>query len=72
MQVGLATKALQGNVGFQRASVGFASASIIVVLVTLVIMLLLWIVLFWYHLLSTMQYCKYVNRKRVEAIKELN
>jgi hypothetical protein len=71
MQVGLATDRLQGNVGFQTASIGFATGSIIVVLVTVGIMLLTWVILFWYHLLSTLQYCKHINHMRVEAIKEL-
>ena len=71
MQVGLATDKLQGNVRFQRASIGFAATSIIVVLGTVSTMLLMWAILFCYHLLSTVQYCKYVNRKRAEAVKEL-
>jgi hypothetical protein len=71
MQVGLARESLQANAGFQRASVGFATSSIIVVMITVGTMLLMWVVLFWYHLLSTWQYCKYVNRKRAKAIKEL-
>lgn len=71
LQVGLATESLQANVGFQRASTWFASTSIIVVLVTIFVMFLLWVVLFWYHLLSTLQYCKYVKGKRAKAREAL-
>lgn len=67
MQVGLATDRLQENRVFQRASAGFASASIVVVLVTVAIVLLVWVMLFWYHLLSTLQYCKNVKRQRTKA-----
>jgi hypothetical protein len=68
MQVGLATDSLRKTVGFRRASIGFASGSIIVVLASFVVMLLTWIFLFWYHLLSTIQYCKQVTRRR-QAMK---
>lgn len=68
MQVGLATERLQGNIRFQGASYGFAVTSIISVIVAIAIMLLVWTALFFYHLYSTLQYVRHVERERKKRL----
>ena len=53
LQVGLATKMLQGNEPFQKVSYGFAIASLIAVVASVIMVIFVWLGLFWYYLLST-------------------
>jgi hypothetical protein len=52
LQVGLATSVLQVDGEFQRASYGFTIAALVTVLASVVAVFLLWMLLFWYHLLT--------------------
>lgn len=64
MQVASATNRFGDDIHFQKFSYGVALFSIAFVLGAAAIMLLVWSTLFWYHLLSTMQYCKMAEKKR--------
>ncbi|KAH7231150.1 hypothetical protein BKA59DRAFT_488857 [Fusarium tricinctum] len=58
MQVALATDRFSNSDHFQQFSYGLALLSIAFVLAAVVVILFVWWSLFWFHLLSTMQYCK--------------
>ncbi|OCK74811.1 hypothetical protein K432DRAFT_338439 [Lepidopterella palustris CBS 459.81] len=64
LQLGLATDLLKAKVGFQRASYGFAVASLVAVVGSAGIVFVVWFVLFWYYLLSTMAYNKRIEHRR--------
>ncbi|EXL71844.1 hypothetical protein FOPG_12474 [Fusarium oxysporum f. sp. conglutinans race 2 54008] len=64
MQVALATDKFSNSDNFQQFSYGLALLSIAFVLAAVVTMLLVWWSLFWFHLLSTMQYCKQAASQR--------
>lgn len=64
LQVGLATTKLQGNEPFQKASYGFATASLIAVVAGVILLFFLWLVLFLYHSLSAWRNNRAVNRRR--------
>ncbi|KAK2666972.1 hypothetical protein RAB80_017393 [Fusarium oxysporum f. sp. vasinfectum] len=64
MQVALATDRFSKCDDFQRFSYGLALLSIAFVLAEVVAMLFVWWSLFWFHLLSTMQYCKQAASQR--------
>lgn len=64
LQVGLATSVLQNNRDFQRASYGFTVAALIAVAGSAVTMFVVWLVLFWYHLLSCWWYDRKIKHKR--------
>ena len=55
---------LQGNDQFQGASYGFAVTSIVAVVAVITVILLVWVVLFWYHLYSTIRYSRHVIEER--------
>ncbi|KAJ3454429.1 hypothetical protein MRS44_018323 [Fusarium solani] len=64
MQVALATERFGDDIRFQQFSYGMALLSMAFVLAAVAIMLLVWLTLFWFHLLSTAQYCKRVAAQR--------
>jgi hypothetical protein len=64
MQVGLATSYLQNNAQFQSASFGIAVTTIVLVVAVIVLMLAVWMVLFWFHLCSTIRHSKGATVKR--------
>ncbi|KAJ4267003.1 hypothetical protein NW762_003101 [Fusarium torreyae] len=61
LQVALATDRFGSSNHFQQFSYGFALLSIALVFAAVVVMLFVWWSLFWFHLLSTIQYCKRVT-----------
>ncbi|KAI0460290.1 hypothetical protein F5B21DRAFT_140213 [Xylaria acuta] len=67
LQVALATEKLGSNVDFQRFSRAIALLSLGFVLVAVVIMLLVWLFLFWFHLMSTIQFWKKIKSKRADT-----
>jgi uncharacterized membrane protein len=64
MQVGLATSHLQDNMQFQNLSYGIAVTAIVVVLLVILIIVFVWLVLFWFHLCSTIRQSKKAVAKR--------
>jgi hypothetical protein len=68
LQVGLATTKLQGNETFQKISYGFAITSLIVVVAGVMSILFVWLVLFFYHLLSTWRNDRAVDRRRSTGV----
>ncbi|KAK2810988.1 hypothetical protein FQN50_002581 [Emmonsiellopsis sp. PD_5] len=66
MQVGLATKQLEGNIHFHEVSYGFAVMSVVIVALSILVIFMLWAVLFWYHIYSTRQYSRNVEAKRAK------
>jgi uncharacterized membrane protein len=70
MQVGLATSYLQDNAPFQSLSFGVALTSIAIVVAVILIMLAVWIVLFWFHLGSTMRYARRETMKRRKTLEQ--
>lgn len=64
MQVGLATSVLQNDVQFQNLSYGIAVTAIVIVAAAIVLMLGIWVVLFWFHLCSTIRYSTRETAKR--------
>ncbi|VUC21218.1 unnamed protein product [Clonostachys rosea] len=64
MQVALATDRLGKDDSFQGFSYGFSLLSISIVLGAIFLIFLVWVSLFWFHLLSTKQYCKGVAARR--------
>ncbi|GAW20390.1 hypothetical protein ANO14919_098960 [Xylariales sp. No.14919] len=67
VQVALAVESLGSNVGFQSFSRGIALFSLAFILVAVAIMLLVWSFLFWFHLMSTIQYLKKIKSQRMDA-----
>jgi ABC-type sugar transport system permease subunit len=59
LQVGLEISVLQNNHDFQRASYGLTVAALVAVAASVATVLVVWLVLFWYHLLS----CWWYDRK---------
>ncbi|KAF2030437.1 hypothetical protein EK21DRAFT_111961 [Setomelanomma holmii] len=72
MQVGLATSRLQNHVQFQEASYGTAVTVTAMVVAAIVLMLAVWVVLFWFHLGSTIRYLKreMVKRRKTQENNE--
>jgi len=68
LQVGLATTKLQGNESFQKASYGFVIASLISIVAGVILIFFVWLVLFFYHLLSAWQNNRAVNRRRSTGV----
>jgi hypothetical protein len=64
MQVGLAIPQLQGSAGFTNASFGFSITAMVSRAGAAIVILLVWGVLFWYHILSTLRYCRKVEIER--------
>ena len=63
-QVGLSTTKLQENGLFQSVSYGFTITSLIVVVAGIFLVLFVWLGLFSYHLSSTWQMNRIINRRR--------
>ncbi|KAF1937379.1 hypothetical protein EJ02DRAFT_385752 [Clathrospora elynae] len=63
MQVGLATRALEGNEAFQTASYGFTVFAIVGSLAVVMILFIVFLVLFIYNWIKTV---RYVNARRLE------
>ncbi|TGJ85987.1 hypothetical protein E0Z10_g2738 [Xylaria hypoxylon] len=68
MQVALATEKLGSSINFQNVSCDIALLSIAFVLVAVVIMLLVWSFLFWFHMMSTVQYLKKIKLRRMDTL----
>jgi hypothetical protein len=68
LQVGLATSVLQNNYDFQRASYGLTIAALVAVAASAVTVLVVWLVLFWYHLLSCWWYDRNIQHRRRAGI----
>jgi hypothetical protein len=68
LQVGLATSVLQNDYDFQRASYGLTVATLVAVAASTVTVLVVWLVLFWYHLLSCWWYDRKIQHKRRAGI----
>jgi hypothetical protein len=64
LQVGLATSILQTNAPFQTIAYDFTIVSLVIVSVGVILIFVTWVVLFWYHLLSSWRYNKATKRKR--------
>jgi hypothetical protein len=64
LQVGLATPGLQNSGSFQRASYGFTVAALVAVVTSAAAIFVVWLVLFWYHLLSCWWHDRAVESKR--------
>ncbi|KAF5000040.1 hypothetical protein FGRMN_2051 [Fusarium graminum] len=64
LQVALATDKLGGSDQFQHFSYALALFSIAFVFAAVFVMLFVWWSLFWFHLLSTIQYCKRAAKQR--------
>jgi hypothetical protein len=64
LQVGLATPGLQNSGRFQRASFGFTVAALVAVVTSAAAIFVVWLVLFWYHLLSCWWHDRAVESKR--------
>ncbi|KAF2111134.1 hypothetical protein BDV96DRAFT_499971 [Lophiotrema nucula] len=69
MQVGLATSHLQENSLFQDVSYGVAVFSIVAVVSVVGVMLSVWMVLFWFHLCSTIRHRKRETVKRRKTLE---
>ncbi|KAI0438616.1 hypothetical protein F4803DRAFT_565145 [Xylaria telfairii] len=67
LQVALATEKLGSDVDFQNFSRVIALLSLAFVLAAVVIMLLVWLFLFWFHLMSTVQFWKKVKSRKADA-----
>lgn len=68
LQVGLATSVLQNNRNFQRASYGFTVAALVAVVASATTIFVVWLVLFWYHLLSCWWYDRKIGHRRRAGI----
>lgn len=68
LQVGLATTRLQGYATFQTASYGFATASLVAIVAGVVLLFFVWLVLFFYHLLSAWTNNREVDRRRSRSV----
>lgn len=64
LQVGLATRKLQGNRHFQDVSYVFAIISLVALGACVLLVFSVWLALFWYHLLSTWRNDRRVDRRR--------
>ena len=64
LQVGLATSMLQNNGDFQQASYGFTITALVAVVSSVIVIFLVWMVLFWYHLLSSWWHDRAIDHKR--------
>lgn len=64
LQVGLATSALQNKHSFQTISYCFTIASLALIVASVSTVLSVWAFLFWYHLISTWQNKRAVDRCR--------
>lgn len=64
MQVGLATSHLQDNTQFQNLSYGIAVAAIVVVVFVILTIIFVWLVLFLFHICSTIRHSKKAVVKR--------
>ncbi|KAJ0131004.1 Uncharacterized protein HZ326_25900 [Fusarium oxysporum f. sp. albedinis] len=67
MQVALATDRFGRSGHFQQFSYGLALLSIAFALAAVFVMLFVWWSLFWFHLLSTIQYCKQMASQRRQS-----
>lgn len=67
LQVGLATSALGGNQHFQDFGLGITLAGLAALFLALASMLAVWVVLFWYHLLSTIAFDRRAHLQRRKA-----
>ncbi|KAH8749369.1 hypothetical protein F5883DRAFT_633601 [Diaporthe sp. PMI_573] len=67
MQVALATNKLGQDARFQGFSYGAALMSLAFVLVVVAVVLAVWLALFWFHLVSTIQYCNKTDLQRRPA-----
>lgn len=70
MQVALATDRFINSAHFQQFSYGLALLSIAFVLAAVAVMLFVWWSLFWFHLLSTIQYCKKVASRQGQSSRD--
>jgi hypothetical protein len=68
LQVGLATSVLQNNHDFQRVSYGLTVSVLVAVAASAVTVLVVWLVLFWYHLLSSWWYDRKIQHRRRAGI----
>jgi len=68
LQVGLGIPMLQDDRAFQRVSYGFALLAMVFVLVSVALVFLVWIVLFWYHLLSAWWNDRVVELRRQRGV----
>jgi hypothetical protein len=68
LQVGLATSVLQNNRDFQRASYGFTIAALAAVAASAVGIFFVWMVMFWYYLLSSWWYDRKIGQERSATI----
>lgn len=64
MQVGLATEQLQGNAAFQRACYGVAVLAMVGVAGMVAAMVAVWVGLFAFHFLTTVDFKRREERKR--------
>ncbi|KAI0179414.1 hypothetical protein GGR52DRAFT_536075 [Hypoxylon sp. FL1284] len=67
LQVGLATEALAGSRHFQDFGLGVTLAGLAILFLALAAMLAVWLVLFWYHLLSTIAFDRRTRLRRRKA-----
>jgi hypothetical protein len=70
MQVALATDRFVSSDHFQQFSYGLALLSIAFVLAVVAVMLFVWWSLFWFHILSTIQYCKRVASRQGQRSRD--
>ncbi|KAI0872224.1 hypothetical protein GGS24DRAFT_508959 [Hypoxylon argillaceum] len=64
VQVALATESLSGDGDFQNFSRGIALLSLAFIFAAVAIILLVWWFLFWFHLMSTIQYLKKIKAQK--------
>ncbi|OAK97719.1 hypothetical protein IQ06DRAFT_280372 [Phaeosphaeriaceae sp. SRC1lsM3a] len=64
LQVGLSTSKLQLDERFQRMSYGLTMISLVVIIAVVMIILVAWVILFWYHLITSWRYNKATEHKR--------
>lgn len=64
MQVALATEQLGQDARFQALSYGVSLMSMGLVFLAVAAVLAVWVALFWFHLLSTIRYCKEAESQR--------
>ncbi|KAI1767126.1 hypothetical protein GGR53DRAFT_143995 [Hypoxylon sp. FL1150] len=67
LQVGLATEALGSSSHFQDFGLGLTLAGLAALFLALASMLGVWVVLFWYHLLSTIAFDRRTHLQRMKA-----
>ncbi|KAI1394449.1 uncharacterized protein F4822DRAFT_388232 [Hypoxylon trugodes] len=72
LQVGLATESLSASSSFQNLGLGVTLAGLVALVLALGSIVLVWLVLFWYHVLSTLAFVRKVRFQRERKALDKN